>query len=87
MGGFFLRAYLAHRDRDPTASAELLRAAQSARGPEWKPHGAVAEGDVRQRMRVETSPLSRFWQSWDGLADPKVAFEPLESFLGDLPNG
>ena len=87
VGGFFLRAYLAHRDGDRTTSTRLLRAAQSARGPEWKPRGAVAEGDVRQRMRVETSPLSRFWQSWDGLADPTVAFEPLESFLGDLPNG
>ncbi len=87
VGGFYLRAYLAHRGGDPTASTELLRTAQAARGPEWKPPGAAAEGDVHRRMYIETSPLSRFWQSWDGIADPAVAFEPLESFLGGLPNG
>jgi len=82
VGGFFLRAYLAHSEGDSAASAELLRAAQAARGPEWKPLGAVAEGDVRETMHVEISPLARFWESWDGGSDPDAAFARLRSFLG-----
>ncbi|MCP4205162.1 MAG: tetratricopeptide repeat protein [bacterium] len=81
VGGFYLQAYLAHSRGDSEASTELLRTAQVARGSEWKPRGAAAEGDVRQRMHVETSPLARFWESWDGTPDPAVAFEPLEAFL------
>ncbi len=82
-----MRAYLAYLDGDSAASSELLRAAQAARGPEWKPPGAAAEGDVRQRMHVETSPLARFWESWDGNAAPTEVFRDLESFLRDWPGG
>ncbi|MFQ5524647.1 MAG: FG-GAP-like repeat-containing protein [Thermoanaerobaculia bacterium] len=85
VGGFFLRAFIANRNGDPELSAELLRAAQTARGPEWKPEGAAAEGDVRRRMYVETSPLARFWQDWDGGSDPASAFHDLEDHLSDWP--
>ncbi len=87
VGGFFLRAYLAHRDGDRAQSVALLGAAQTARGPEWKPEGAVAEGDVRQRMHVENSPLARFWTGWDGDDQPAEAFRSLEAFLASTPAG
>lgn len=81
VGGFYLRAYIVWKGGDAAASVALLRSALSARGPEWKPQGAAAEGDVRARMHVETSPLARFWESWSGTADPSTAFGQLDAFL------
>jgi hypothetical protein len=79
-GGFFLRAYLAWKRGNHKETTVLLRQAQATRGEDWKPEGAVAEGDVATRMHRETSPLSRFWETWDGSDDPSV-FEPLGSYL------
>jgi uncharacterized membrane-anchored protein len=84
VGGFFLRAYLAHRRGDEAAAIELLRAAHAARGPEWKPEGTVAEGDVEARMHRDMSPLADSWRAWDGTvdaADPGTAFVGLERAL------
>ena len=39
-----------------------------ARGPEWKPRGAVAEGDVTAEMHHEEGLLSHFSESWQGSA-------------------
>ncbi|RMH18828.1 MAG: hypothetical protein D6696_12250 [Acidobacteria bacterium] len=84
-GAFFLRAYLAWRRGDEAASRALLEAARDARGPDWKPAGAVAEGDVARRMHRERSPLARFYQSWDGGAgDPAQVFAPLARHLAAL---
>jgi Tfp pilus assembly protein PilF len=82
VGGFFLRAYISWRRGDSAGSADLLRQAMAARGPEWKPEGAVAEGDVARRMHREESPLAQYWQSWDGVADPARAFASLDARLG-----
>jgi hypothetical protein len=41
----------------------------------------VAEGDVRARQHREVTPLSRFWESWDGSPDPTAAFVPLDAAL------
>lgn len=84
VGGFFLRAYLAHRRGDEAAAIELLRAAHAARGPEWKPEGTVAEGDVEARMHRDMSPLADSWRAWDGTVDPTdpgTAFVELERAL------
>jgi hypothetical protein len=59
----------------------MLLAARQARGPEWKPKGRVAEGDVRRRMHVEGTLLSRFWEEWDGTVEPRLAFAPLQRAL------
>jgi tetratricopeptide (TPR) repeat protein len=81
VGGLFLRGYIAWKNGDDHASRELLRTARQARGEDWKPVGAVAEGDVAKRMYTEETPLSRFWESWDGEVAPDAAFGPLDGFL------
>jgi tetratricopeptide (TPR) repeat protein len=81
VGGFFLRAYMAWKRGDEEAARRLLEAAQAARGPDWKPEGTTAEGDVKGRQYREESPLSRFWESWDGSIDPTSAFAGLDARL------
>ncbi|HSM13651.1 MAG TPA: tetratricopeptide repeat protein, partial [Thermoanaerobaculia bacterium] len=81
VGGFFLLGWLALQRGDERAAGELLESAQAARGPEWKPEAAVAEGDVLTRMHVESGPLDAVWEGWDGGSDPTVAFAPLERLL------
>lgn len=80
VGGFFLRALLAWRAGDVEGAGQLLEQARQARGPDWKPVGATAEGDVERGQHRDTTPLSRFWLAWDG-AGPPEAFEGLEAFL------
>jgi hypothetical protein len=81
VGGFFLRGYVAWAAGDRDAARDLLRRAAEARGPEWKPQGTVAEGDVAARMHRDESPLAVFWESWDGGLDPDAAFAPLAERL------
>ncbi len=80
-GGFFLRGYIAWKRGDTKAAADLLRQARSALGPEWKPAGVTAEGDVQKTMHVEETPLARFWKAWDGEPDPAAAYAPLDAYL------
>ena len=80
-GGFFLQAYLAWQRGDTEASTALLRKAQGTRGEDWKPAGTVAEGDVASRMHKEVSPLSVYWEQWDGTPDLAQAFGPLAAYL------
>jgi tetratricopeptide (TPR) repeat protein len=81
VGGFFLQGFIAWRDGDQLRAADLLRRARAARGEGWVPPGAVAEGDVLSRMHRDESPLSRFWQEWDGSPDPSRAFTSLAAWL------
>lgn len=81
VGGYFLRGYVAWRQGDSDAARDLLRRAAKARGPDWKPEGAVAEGDAARRMHRDESPLAHAWQAWDGAADPAAAFAPLAAEL------
>jgi tetratricopeptide (TPR) repeat protein len=85
VGGFFLRSYLAWIRSEDESAMELLRYAVEARGPEWKPEGAVAEGDVLGRMHIEVTPLSRFWNDWNGVLSPEMAFSALREFLAATP--
>lgn len=81
-GGFFLRAYLAWRRGDAAQARKLLAQARETRGQDWKPAGTAAEGDVARRMHREETPLSRFWDRWDGgLDDPARVFAPLAAHL------
>ncbi len=82
VSGFFLRAYLAWKRGEEEASIQLLERAVAARGEEWKPEGAVAEGDVAQRMHAESTPLSAYWEGWDGTtSDPAAIFARLDERL------
>ena len=81
VGGFFLRGYIAWKDGESAEAVRQLEAAQAARGEAWKPEGAVAEGDVAGRMHREVTPLSLYWESWDGTPDPQMAFVELDAFL------
>lgn len=80
-GGFFLRGYVAWKEGDPAASRSLLAQAREALGAEWKPAGTVAEGDTKQKMHEEHSPLARFWETWNGEATPDTAYAELDRFL------
>ncbi len=82
VGGFFLRGYIEWVKGDSAAATSLLEQARVALGPEWKPEGTVAEGDVREQMHEEASPLSRYWEAWDGAADPTTAYAALFERLG-----
>ena len=73
---------LAHRGPDD-AGAWLERALK-ARGPDWKPEGTVAEGDVTSLMHREVSALSPFWEGWDGGGDPAAAFADLDRHLKEF---
>jgi tetratricopeptide (TPR) repeat protein len=82
VGGFFLLGYLAWLRGDSAQAGQQLQAALEARGPEWKPEGTVAEGDVRTTMHRETGLLAPFWENWQG--DPEAlasAFTPLDSHI------
>jgi len=81
-GGYYLQGYLAWKRGDDEASVALLEKALGTRGEDWKPEGAVAEGDVAQRMYKEVSPLSIYWEQWDGTLDPETAFQSLDRYLG-----
>jgi len=81
VGALFLQGYLAWKRGDAAAAKRFLESARAALGPEWKPEGATAEGDVRRRMHRDPSPLSRFWEKWNGAPDPPHAFADLDAFL------
>ncbi len=81
IGGFFLRGYLAWKRGEIEDAKAFLVTAHAARGEAWKPEGAVAEGDVSSRMHREQTPLTGFWEAWDGTPDPEVAFSTLAARL------
>jgi tetratricopeptide (TPR) repeat protein len=78
---FFFRGYGAWKQGDASRAAALLAAAAKARGPDWKPRGAVHEGDVRQRMFRESGFLTVFEQRWDGAPAPERAFREMDAYL------
>ncbi len=88
VGGFFLRGYLAWKRGNDAGAKKLLEETRTALGKEWQPKGATSEGDVKQKQHVEKTPLTRFWESWDGSIEPARAFagpdEHLQSSLRAL---
>ena len=81
VGGFFLRGYLAWKRGDDAQAHKLLEDTRTALGKDWQPKGATSEGDVQHKQHVETTPLTRFWERWDGGAEPGRTFAQLDSFL------
>lgn len=78
-GGFFLRAYLVWKRGDEPRARALLAEARQALGKDWQPKGSTSEGDVKQKQHTEGTPLSRFWENWNGAADPASAFIQLDA--------
>jgi len=83
-GGLFLLGYLRWRRGDSAGARDRLRQARAALGPDWKPAGTTAEGDVRRQAHEDATLLSDFWRRWDGAAEPRAAFRAL---AGRLPAG
>lgn len=81
---WFLRGYVAWRRSDLRQSAAMLVSARNARGPDFKPTGAVLEGDVRHLMYNESGFLNIFERQWDGSPDPARAFAQLDTYLRHL---
>jgi tetratricopeptide (TPR) repeat protein len=83
VGGFFLLGYLAWRRGDEAEARRHLGSARAALGEEWKPEGTTAEGDIRHELAGEESPLSPFWEAWDGSDDPDRAYSALDDHLDE----
>lgn len=81
VGGFFLRGYLAWKKGDSASAAQLLEDTRAALGKDWQPKGATSEGDVKQKQHVEKTPLTRFWEGWNGVFDAADTFTQLDVFL------
>jgi Tfp pilus assembly protein PilF len=80
VGGLFLLGYIAWKRGDDADGRARLASARAALGPDWKPAGATAEGDVQGRALSDSStPLSRYWQQWDGTPNPAAAYRALDS--------
>ena len=82
VAGFFLRGFLAWKQGDPQGARELLAKALAARGPDWKPAGGTAEGDVKTSMETGRTLLSPYEKSWTGsLDDLDNVFRDLAAFI------
>ena len=80
-GGLFLLGYVRWKRGDVPHAADLLGRTRKALGPDWKPHGSTAEGDVQQKSHDETTPLARFLAEWSGSLNPVEAYAPLDRHL------
>ncbi len=82
VAGFFLRGFLAWKQDDPQGARKLLAEALAARGPDWKPAGGTAEGDVKTSLETGQTLLSPYEQSWTGsLDDLDHVFKDLTTFI------
>ncbi len=81
---WFFRGYIEWKRREPRQADAMLSAARTALGADWKPRGAVLEGDVKRRMHGESGFLSVFAQQWDGDTALKQAYFPLDQYLQQL---
>jgi tetratricopeptide (TPR) repeat protein len=81
---FFILGYLAWKRNEESRAREMLQQAHDARQEEWKPEGAVAEGEVKHKMHTEASPLLPYFESWDGTLDPERAFGALDTYLASI---
>jgi tetratricopeptide (TPR) repeat protein len=82
VGGLFLLGYTRWKAGHSEAARECLERARAALGPDWKPAGSTAEGDVsRGTARPESTPLSRFWERWDGTPTLPSTYAALDVYL------
>ena len=80
----FLRGYIRWKRGDAEAARQLLARCREALGPEWKPAGSTAEGDVERRAHADGTPLARLIGEWNGSTSPEVAYAPLDRHLREL---
>ena len=78
---WFFRGYVAWTRHDTAQAVAMLNAARNARGREWKPSGAVAEGDVKRRIHQESGFLNLFEEAWNGVPEPGRAWVGLDALL------
>ena len=81
VNAWFLRGYVAWRKGDIRNAAIMLTNARKSLGPDWKPSGAVLEGDVQRRMYSESGFLGLFEEQWNGSPDPAAAYARLDAYL------
>jgi tetratricopeptide (TPR) repeat protein len=81
---WFLRGYLAWKKHHSQQASAMLRKTLDARGRDWKPKGAVLEGDVQRLMYQESGFLNIFEQAWDGSINPKRAYGELDGYLSRM---
>ena len=77
----FLRGYIRWKRGHAAAAAQLLERCRAALGPDWKPAGTTAEGDVTRQAHSEHTPLARFVEEWNGNGDPAAAYGDLDRHL------
>ena len=80
-GGFFLLGYMRWKQDDLAGAKQQLAKARQALGPEWKPAGSTAEGDAAGKQYAESTPLARFWETWDGAATPATAYARIDAYM------
>jgi len=78
---WYFRGYIAWKRGDVHGAEQMLRTAHDALGPDWKPSGAVLEGDVRRRMFDESGFLGLFEKQWNGRAAPAAAYTRMDGYL------
>jgi len=81
---WFLRGYIAWKQRDFRQASVMLATARNARARDWKPAGSALEGDVQRRMYSEPGFLNLFEQQWDGSAELTSAYGQLDAYLRRL---
>jgi tetratricopeptide (TPR) repeat protein len=82
VGGLFLLGYIAWTRGDTASAHARLASARAALGPDWKPRGATAEGDVKAgRLSDSSTPLSRYWEQWDGTITAPTVYRALDTRL------
>jgi tetratricopeptide (TPR) repeat protein len=77
-------AWLAYRSGAPRMVKTHLEAVAAARGKDWKPPKATAEGDTVRRLHEEGSLLMAEADAWDGAAPPEAAFAKLQRRIQTL---
>jgi hypothetical protein len=75
------RYYLAWKRGTIDQAQKLLQDTRQALGNDWQPKGATFEGDVHKKQHIETTPLTRFWEGWDGVFDPAKTYTALDAHL------
>jgi Tfp pilus assembly protein PilF len=81
VAALFLRGYMAWQQGDRSQARDRLQEARQALGKDLQPKGTTAEGDVKAKQHIESTPLARYWSRWDGQVDPDKAYQSLADYL------
>lgn len=81
---WFFLGYVRWKAGDRAGSERLLAKSRAALGPDWKPRGTTAEGDVLKKAHAETTPLAGVFARWNGAGSPSAAYTELDRHLREL---